>query len=53
MAEMRQQALYTLQAIRDENDAKATKHRLAFESVLERYTRITGKTMTLTSAASL
>jgi hypothetical protein len=48
---MRQQALYTMKAIRDEDDAKATKHRLAFESAAERYTRITGYTMTLATAA--
>jgi hypothetical protein len=50
---MRQQALCTLRAIREEDDAKATKHRLQFESALERYTRITGYTMTLTAAAAL
>lgn len=53
MSDMRQQALYTLRAIREEDDAKATKHRLQFESALERYTRITGYTMTLAAAAAL
>jgi len=51
LVDMRQQALYTMKAIRDEDDAKATKHRLACEAAAERYTRITGYTMTLATAA--
>jgi hypothetical protein len=49
--ECHQQALFVLKAQREGNAAKAAHHQAQFDVALQRYTRMTGYTLTLKSAA--